>query len=214
MIENTHLPKRREQIFMVAFHRIKYFIFLILFFCGSSKVHSSCICDQLSSLDLQECSQYDAIFHGQVENVESCKNEERIIRFKVNELYKGDANVNAEVIDLCEIAECSTDFEPGTSWLVYVNKNNAQELVYNYCSHTRKLNEEGVKDYEEEVRGSSFFQDKALLEEYFEVNSHLKKGLKPRRYEKVDPKLIPVLLGVSLLFMVGGVLLFKRKSKK
>ena len=37
-----------------------------------------------------------------------------------------------------------------------------------------------------------------------------KKELMPKKYEKVNPKLVPILLGVGLLFMVVGYLVIKK----
>ena len=174
----------------------------------------ACVCDGREKLNFQVCSSYDVIFSGQVEGFATCEEGVSAVTFSVSELYKGRVNVNCEVEFVCGSEDCSIGFQEGQEWLVFVDKNNAQVCVFDLCSHSRQLLPSEHAVYDNELRGSSFFEDKNFLNNNFEANKGFNDQLQSRRYKKVDPVLIPVFMGVSVLFMLLGVFVFKRLSKK
>lgn len=174
----------------------------------------SCVCEQRERLDLQVTSSYDVVFFGKVLGVTACDEGDAVVKFKVTELYKGNVGQECELSFLCGKEDCSGDFQIDTEWLIFTDFNNAQECVFELCSHSRELIDEEHAQYVDQERGSTFFQDHAFLKSNFEVKTRFQNELTARRYEKVDPDLIPVFLGVSLLFMVVGVFVFRRVGKK
>ena len=97
---------------------------------------------------------------------------------------------------------------------IQTNKNNAQEIQVNQCSFTRNQLPDTVQDYSEVVRGTKFEDDLVFLKNNFESKVDDKNELKAKKYEKVDPELVPVFLGISLVFMLIGFLVIKRVGKK
>ena len=65
-------------------------------------------------------------------------------------------------------------------------------------------------DYQTEVRGSSFVEDLNFLKQHFSLKVPGKKELSAKKYEKFDPKLVPIFLGIGLLFMVLGYFVMKK----
>jgi len=174
----------------------------------------ACVCDEKYSLTLQVCSSYDVIFSGKVQESSPCEAGESLVTFEVSELYKGQVDPECNVRYICGAEDCSLDFQNDSEWLVFVNKNNAQECVFDLCSYSRVLLPDSFAVYDNEVRGTTFFQDKDFLVSNFDVNKRFSNELKARKYEKVEPKLVPVFLGVSLLFMLVGMFVFKKVSDK
>lgn len=174
-----------------------------------------CQCPELPLLDKKSFSTYELVLFGKVEELKECSAGNQKVVFQVLELYKGDLSKELVSIDFsCETNTCFTEFNEGEQWLVYCKKNNAQDFILPDCSHTRKLIENGQIDYQEEMRGSSFFEDKTYLSSNFGIEQVFENDLKPKKYEKVDDRLIPVFLGVSLLFMIIGMLIFRKKKIK
>lgn len=173
-----------------------------------------CQCPELPTLDRKSVSTYELVFYGKVDEVQECNSDIQVVTFQILELYKGV--VLDELVSInysCETNACFTDFIAEEQWLVYCKKNNAQDFILPDCSHSRKLMEQGHIDYQEEIRGSSFFEDKTYLSSNFELEKVDEKGLKPKKYEKVDDGLIPIFLGASLLFMIIGMLIFRKKKR-
>jgi len=189
--------------------------FFLLFFLTMLFIPGvACVCDEKRSLTLQVCSSYDVIFSGKVQKSSPCETGESVVTFEVLELYKGDVDPECNVRYVCGTEDCSVDFQNDYEWLVFVNKNNAQECVFDLCSYSRALLPDSFSVYDNQVRGTTFFQDKDFLVSNFDVDKMFSNELKARKYEKVEPKLIPVFLGVSLLFMLVGMFVFKKVSDK
>jgi hypothetical protein len=188
--------------------------FLLFFFTVLMVPCDACICIEKSPLTLQICSSYDVIFFGEVQSLNSCLNGNSTVKFNVTELFKGDLPTLASVKYLCGAEDCSVDFQVGSEWLIFANKNNAQYCVFDWCSHSRELLPDSLDVYNTRLQGTTIFQDKDFLISNFEVNKKFNNQLKTRSYEKVNPKLIPVFLGVSLLFMIGGMFVFNKLSNR
>ncbi|MFT6716922.1 MAG: hypothetical protein ACJA0Q_001570 [Saprospiraceae bacterium] len=191
---------------------MKFFLLLVLTMLLNPCL--ACVCDEKPTLSLQVCSLYDVIFSGDVQNTSVCEDGNSKVLFNVSELYKGDVEFVSELQYVCGVEDCSVDFHDDSEWLIFAKKNNAQECIFELCSYSRELLPDSTAVYINQLRGSTFFQDKDFLASQFDIKKRSKNELRSRKYEKVDPKLIPVFLGVSLLFMLGGMFVFKRVSKK
>ena len=104
-------------------------------------------------------------------------------------------------------------FGKGDVWLIYAEKNNAQDVIVHFCSRSRKLNLAQEKDDYVVASGLTYQQEKDKLISFFSVNEEKNSNLKPRTYEKVDPSLIPVLLIVSVVFILLAMWAFKKFVK-
>lgn len=178
-----------------------------LLFCLSASAY---VCNEIPLLTLEACGQYDYIAFGRVISEVNC--EEQKVKFAPLNTFKG-AQEEGE-IDL--FTSCKDDgvlFSKGDLWLVYGSLNNAQEIQVHVCGHSRKQFENEVNDFYVLERGSSFKKDFAFLKKNFAEKDANRNDLKPRKYEKVDPIMVPVLLGVGLIFMIVGIFVFKRLGK-
>lgn len=151
----------------------------------------------------------DAIFYGEVKEVDNDCEEESSIKFEIIELYKGNLNKTQEAIYQCG-TECGMSFIPGERWIIYSDINNALFPVLDWCSRSRRelLSDDG--DFYEGVLFSTFQEELTFLRTHFEVNKNFKEGLKERQYEKVPVDYIPYLLGTGALFMILGYWIFGR----
>jgi len=189
---------------------IKKLIYFFVLFTATDVL--ACDCDQLDKLSLENCGVYDVIFEGKVESVSACDNGESKIVFSINDIFKGDFISVAEVKNVCT-DDCAMHFEKGETWLVYAEKNNAQEVIVHFCSRSRKRNEAGESDDYVAASGYSYEQEKEKLKEFFPNKEEAQSFIKPRRYEKVEPSTTILLLVVSLAFLLVGFWAFKKFVK-
>jgi len=172
----------------------------------------ACICEELSFLTLQECGKYDWIAYGVVGEVETCP--EGIVSFDPLKIYKGKYSKRVEVELNCDI-DCVPDVNTGETWLFYAEKDNAQNLRVGFCGHSRKQLPDSIQDFQSEFNGRTFKGELQFLEENFEVARKVRGiNLEQRKYEKVDPKLVPYLIGIGLLFMLIGYFVFNKIVEK
>jgi hypothetical protein len=191
----------------MKFHRYLFLIFSLV----TLQVFA-CDCDALDVLTKENCGVYDVIFEGRVDKVDSCKDGEINISFSIQDLYKGNylgvINVKNSCADGCEM-----HFEKGDSWLIYAEKNNAQDVIVHFCSRSRKLNIGNENDDYEIASGMKYQEEKDMLISIFPTGDQKNTLLKSRSYEKVDPSLIPVFLIVSVVFFILVLWAFKKFVK-
>jgi len=95
--------------------------------------------------------------------------------------------------------------------LVYAEKDNAQNLRVSFCGHSRKQLPDSVQDFQGDVNGRTFKGELDFLDQNFEVATKFNGiNLEQRKYEKVNPKLVPYLIGIGLLFMIVGYFVFNK----
>lgn len=183
------------------------FLFLLFF----SNYNIASICDPLPKLSLEQCGHYDFIAYGKIESDLDCKTN--IVSFYTISVFKG--YFKDKIIDFH--TSCSDDGLPvtkGEYWILYGSYNNAQEIRLSICGHSRKQISKKEIDYQTDVRGSSFKQDLNFLKQNFSLKGpNKKKELSQKKYEKLNPKLVPVLLGVGLLFMIIGYFVMRGLKK-
>ncbi len=172
----------------------------------------ACDCDPLDALTKENCGVYDVIFEGKVDSVTNCVDGEINISFFIEELYKGNYLSQINVKNYCADG-CEMHFAKGDVWLIYAEKNNAQDVIVHFCSRSRKLNAANENDDYEIASGMKYQQEKDALSSFFSNNEQKNTLLKSRSYEKVDPSLIPVFLIVSVVFFLLVLWAFKKFVK-
>ncbi|MFZ9848875.1 MAG: hypothetical protein ACO3EE_12115 [Flavobacteriales bacterium] len=155
---------------------------------------------------------YDVIFEGKVNSVTKCADGEQQISFSIQDLFKGNYLSVINVKNNCGDG-CAMHFEKDDVWLIYAEKNNAQDVIVHFCSRSRKRVVNGEQDDYAFASGLSYQQEKDKLLSFFSVNEEKSNILKPRQYEKVDPSLIPVFLIVSVVFILLAMWAFKKFVK-
>ena len=179
----------------------------LLLFIAISNCSIASVCDVLPKLSLEQCGHYNFIAYGKIESNLDCENQ-RVSFYSIS-VFKG--SLKDKIVDL--YTPCSGNGLPvtkGEYWLLYGFYNNAQELKLSICGHSRKQISKEEIDYQTEVRGSSFIDDLNFLKKNFSLKVVGKKELAPKKYEKFNPKLVPVFLGIGLLFMVVGHFVMKK----
>ncbi len=188
---------------------IKFFLFIFLL--SSADAAIACGCPELHPLTLADCGRYEVIFEGRIDSVAKCDDEKSLAFFSIETQFKGDFITIVPVYFECGTS-CEMDFQKGDTWIIYGEKNNAQEVVANFCSRTRKRTAEGQSDNYIFNSVHTYNEELNLLNEFFEPGEKHNEGIEPRKYEKVDPSLIPIFLLVSIIFMAVGMYLFRRKK--
>lgn len=185
---------------------------LAIVFLITSLSTSACICPELSAITKQKCGSYEWIAYGKVGSVKGCP--EGSFEFHPLNIFKGAyADVVPVALD-CEY-ECVPDIVEGDTWILYGKLNNAQEVYLNFCGHSHKRLPDSVQDYHAELAGMSFKAELAFLQDNFNtVEETNRKEIGELKYEKVDPALVPWLLGGGLVFMVVGYFVFNAVMKR
>lgn len=185
---------------------------LTLLFLLIAQLSWACVCKEQGKLSLQECGKYDWIAYGIVDEVSSCP--EGVITFSPLAIYKGEYSKQVQLKMDCDV-DCQHDAHPGDVWVFYAEKDNGQELNVGFCSHSRKKMPEGAPDFQTGINGMTFEKELLFLKDNFKVQTKSsKRELKARKYEKVNPRNIPLLLGAGLVFMVVGYFVFNKIVKK
>jgi LPXTG-motif cell wall-anchored protein len=185
-----------------------------LFILVSAQLHAEgCGCPLPSKIDKEECAYYNVIALGTVQSVGLCEGEIQKAEILIDELYKGGTNRKTEIIMDCS-ATCPIQLASGETWLFFLEKNNAQELVLKTCTHSRKKMPEEIQNYDDEVFGMSFGETKNFLRNNFEVNAHFQNDLKPRAYQKVSGTQAIIFVTIGLVAMLLGYFFFARKKTK
>ena len=165
------------------------------------------VCEVLPNLSLEQCGHYDFIAFGKIESDLNCEGEE--FSFYTFSVFKG--HVKKKKINLyTSCFDNGLAISKGEYWILYGYFNNSQQIKLTVCGHSRKqtLNEE--IDYQKELRGSTFQEDLNFLKENFSIKLFDKKELLPKKYEKIEPKFVPILLGIGLIFMIIGFFIIRK----
>ncbi len=187
--------------------KILFFVFLL-----STANAVACGCPELHPLTLADCGRYEVIFEGTINSITKCDNEKALAHFSIETQFKGDFLTIVPVYFECGTS-CEMDFQKGDKWIIYGEKNNAQEVVTHFCSRSRKQPAEGQTDNYLFNSVHTYKEELKLLNEFFEPGEKHNEGIEPRKYEKVNPRLIPILLLVSIIFMAVGLFFFRKRKK-
>lgn len=174
---------------------------------------SDCSCPMPPKLSKEACSYYNIIALATVESVELCEGGNQNIQIAIDELYAGRTNRATAIITDCSI-HCPIQIASGETWIFFLDKNNAQELVLEKCTHSRKQLPENIQDYDDEVFGMTFTEMKTFLRNNYDVNSHFQNELKPRSYQKVSGTQAIIFVSIGLVAMLLGYIFFIRRPPK
>lgn len=180
------------------------FFILILISLTSQAV----VCGDLPVLSVEQCGHYDFIAYGRIDSELDC--EDGMALFTPVSVFKGTMDKSIEVYTACE--DNGLPVSKGEYWILYGDFNNAQEVNLNVCGHSRKQLPKGEVDYQSDVRGSTFQEDLSFLRANFKPKVQGERELLPKKYQKMDPVMVPVLLGAGLLFMIVGYFFIRKKK--
>lgn len=183
-------------------------LLVIIFYFFTIFSEAQCTCDFILPMTFDATAGVEVIFYGKVIEVKEGCTDESIVVFQVQEEYKGGIKRSQEVLYNCG-TQCGMSFIEGEQWIIYGSKNNAQEVIVDWCSRSRRRFENENEDFYRGLLESTFDQELDFLREYFHVNESFEGGLKHRKYEKLEPKYIPYLLGGGLLAILIGLGVFK-----
>ena len=186
---------------------------VVIFSFVSLFATSQCTCDVILPMTFEATAGVEVIFYGRVVEVKEGCTEESVVVFDVEEEYKGGLKRSQEVLYICG-TECGMSFVEGEQWIIYGSKNNAQEVLVDWCSRSRRKFDNESEDFYRGLLESTFDQEIEFLRHYFNVNESFDGGLKQRKYEKLEPKYIPFLLGGGLIAILLGLGVFKLIDKK
>lgn len=191
---------------------MKYFQFLVFILLLQADEMIACKCPELHPLTLADCGRYEVIFEGKVESVTPCDGENALAHLSIETLFKGNFLTIVPVHFDCA-SSCGMALQKGEKWIIYGELNNAQEVVINFCSRTRKQAAAGESDNYIFNATHTYNEELNLLNEFFRPDEKHNEGIEPRKYEKVDPSLIPIFLLASIIFMAVGMYFFRKRKK-
>ncbi|MFM7021794.1 MAG: hypothetical protein ACKOXB_02365 [Flavobacteriales bacterium] len=188
--------------------RILFFILLAGIFNAEA-----CECPELHPLTLADCGRYEVIFEGRIDSIAPGNDDnDTIAYFTINKLFKGNF-LTIVPLHFDGEADCPLYFQKGETWIIYAEKNNAQEARVEFCSRTRKMPAAGEDDMFLYNSVYTYNKELQMLAEFFPDGEKASEGgLQPRKYEKVDPVMIPLLMGISLAFIIVGLYFFRKKK--
>lgn len=187
-------------------------VFALFFFLCSYLVQSACTCDVILPMTFESTAGVPVIFYGEVTKVSEGCEEESNVYFRIIEQYKGHVDSHQKVVYKCG-TECGMSFIPGEKWIIYGGLKNDQSITVDWCSRSRRSFQNQKEDFYKGLLGSSFQEEMKFLRSNFEVNKVFKKGISERKYQQMNPKNIPWLLGIGAAFMLVGYLVFTRIKK-
>lgn len=127
-------------------------IISLFFLLAAFSSSYACQCEVIPALSKRAIEKYDVIFLGKVIAV-SGKDDEALARFRIDELYKGEAYTEIEVRYDAE-SDCGMTFAPGEQWTIYAKWIEYGLPRTDFCMHSRREPLAGQQDYYEEARGS------------------------------------------------------------
>lgn len=167
-------------------------------------------CPELPKLNLEICGLYDYIAFGRFESAVNCESQSAY--FTPIQIFKGDFSKELEIFTPCD--DKGLPVSKNEYWIIFGKQNNSLETQLNICGHNRQKFPSDAQDFNTAARGTSFNQNLEFLRANFTPKIDDKQELKARKYEKIDPIKIPILLGIGLLFMLAGMLIFKIVAKR
>ena len=180
--------------------------FLILLI--ASQTGYAVVCGDLPILNIEQCGHYDFIAYGRIDSELDCEDEKSI--FTPVSVFKGTTDKSIDIFTVCE--DKGLPISKGEYWILFGDFNNAQEVNVNICGHSRRQLPKEEVDYQTEFRGSTFQEDLRFLRLNFKPKVIGERELLPKKYQKMNPVMVPVLLGVGLVFMVVGYLFIRKKK--
>ena len=180
----------------------------------------ACVCDSQKPISKEVLETYDVVFYGKVDSLITLANNEAIVVFSVNELYKGNSEKKTSIV-YDHLSSCMMTFELGEDWIIYASYSEFDKLNVHFCSHSRKLYSSNEKDIYLLNAGKTFEEEKLFLQatlgtQKLIVRNDLIKQQSDFKPHNEQPSGINkiILLIVSLLIMVVVYFVSKYIKKK
>ena len=134
---------------------------LVLLLAG--KLFASCDCAPLDSLSEKSISGYTFIFYGHVVAISGCDDGHSLVKFSIDELYRGKSFPSTELEFDCA-SDCQMSFAPDETWIIYAQYTSYGKAGVSICSPSRKLPAKGEIDYASPSHHMDFNTEKKWLE--------------------------------------------------
>ncbi len=135
----------------------------LIFFVLLSAYAQACQCPP-TKLSLEECDKYEIIFKGKIVSVKDCGNKFGEAIFEVEELYKGNATKQFEVLFECQVA-CAQQFYAGDEWIIYSKYKQLENAMMDWCSRSRKYIKNEKEDFYTLNYGNDYDDEVKFLRE-------------------------------------------------
>lgn len=115
-----------------------------------------------TSMSSEETNKYEIIFKGVVTEVRPCGDRPGEAVFKVDELYKGNAEEKVTVQFECS-GDCAVGFREGEEWIIYSRYRQVNVARMDWCSRSRKYFRHENEDFYKVNFGSDYQDEVAFL---------------------------------------------------
>jgi hypothetical protein len=181
--------------------------FLLLFI---PRFSFSCQCP-LTQLSLDECNKYELIFKGKILSVLPCEDKFGVATFQVEELFKGNATAEFDVLFDCN-EECAQPLNAGDEWIIYTKYKQINNAKLDWCSRSRKYFRNEKEDFYAVNYGNDYFTELQFLRS--ELGQHRllsqKQPATASRNIQPDKNQLIVILLVSIAAIVLFYVIFRR----
>lgn len=164
----------------------------------------ACQCP-LSSLSLEECNKYEIIFKGRIVRVKNCENKLGEALFKIEELYKGNAEENFKVLFECGV-ECAQNFREGDEWIIYSRYKQIDNAQIDWCSRSRKFFKNDNEDFYVFSHGNDYEDEVAFLQKNLGLHRVMTEQNKQINERNIKPNIAESVFVV--LISLGCIILF------
>lgn len=187
---------------LLALNKLSRLVILpILLSVTSSK---ACQCP-LTTLGLEECAKYEIIFKGKIVSVQECNHTFGEAIFKVEELYKGNAEGKFKILFECNV-ECAQKFREGDEWLIYSRYKQIDNAKMDWCSRSRKYFKVDKEDFYTFTYGNDYEEEVAFLRSNLGVHRVLAEQKHQIEGRNIKPNLTQSIIIVIL--SLGSIVLF------
>ncbi|HTF02812.1 MAG TPA: hypothetical protein VK826_02270 [Bacteroidia bacterium] len=185
---------------------MKKIIFVLIFCLCAGTYLVACQCTVLPPLNSSSAATYDVIFTGEVLAVSGGDFQSRV-RFKIRELYKGEAYQQIDV-EFDGESDCGMTFAPGEVWTIYGNWVAYGIPRAEMCKHSRRFFANPKEDYYDDEDRPSYAEEQQWLKDSLGIQPYIDPSKKKdllHKNERPDPTkaivyLVAGLLGLVIIF--------------
>jgi hypothetical protein len=164
-------------------------IILALIFCLTAGTYlEACQCMELPPLNAASVAKYDVIFVGEVIAVSGGDFKSRA-RFKIKELYKGQAYQQIDV-EYDGETDCGINFVPGETWTIYGTWIEYGIPRAEMCAHNRRFFANPKEDYYDNDERPSYAEELQWLKDSLGIQPFIDPSKQKNllhQNEKPDP---------------------------
>jgi hypothetical protein len=158
-----------------------------------------------TSLSMEETEKYEVIFRGTIQKVTPCGDRPGEALFRIEELYKGNAEARFAVQFDCD-DECAVGFKEGEEWIIYSRYRQVNVARMDWCSRSRKFFRHEREDFYKVNYGNDYFEELRFLREKLGLHRVIEKKDQQDGHRNRLPDMRSAILLV--LVSVAGILLF------